>query len=74
MSQPIKFTNLLSCTEYNLKAELKLNDEQILDCKGEAIPPLVSSSFWTHPNKLFGPQLKEIGNGTNFITVNFTGT
>jgi hypothetical protein len=74
MSSPITFLNLLSCTQYNLKAELKWNDKQILDCKGEAVPPLVSSSFWTHPKKLFGPQLKEIGNGTDFITVNFTGT
>ncbi len=74
MNIPITFLNLLSCTQYNLKAELKRNDEQILGCKGEAIPPLDSSSFWTHPKKLFRPQLEEIGNGTDFITVNFTGT
>jgi hypothetical protein len=68
------FKNLLSCTQYNLKAELKCNDQQILNCEGEAIPPLNSSSFWTRPNKLFGPQLEKIWTGTDFITVNFTGT
>jgi hypothetical protein len=74
MNIPITVRNLLSCTQYNLKAELKWNDKQILDCEGKAIPPLDSSPFWTLPNKLFRPQLEEIGNGTDFITVNFTGT
>jgi hypothetical protein len=74
MNIPIPFPNLLSCTQYNLKAELKWNDKQILDCEGKAIPPLNSSSFWTQPNKLFMPQLEEIGTGTDFIKVNFTGT
>ncbi len=74
MNIPIAFHNLLSCNQYNLKAELKRNDKPIQDCTGEAIPPLDSSSFWTHPNKLFRPQLEEIGNGTDFITFNITGT
>ncbi len=74
MNIPITFPNLLSCTQYNLKAELKQNDEQILGCKGEAIPPLVSSSFWTHPIKSHRPQVEEIEIGTDFIKVNFTGT
>ena len=73
MNTPITFPNLLSCTQYNLKAELKWNDQQILACEGKAIPPLNSSSFWTQPNKLLTPELEEIGNGTDFITVNFTG-
>ncbi len=74
MNMPITFPNILSCNQYNLKAELKRNNKTILDCEEKAIPPLVSSSFLTQPNKLFMPQLEEIGNGTDFITVNFTGT
>ncbi len=74
MSQPITFTNLLSCTEYNFKAELKWNDKHIPDCEGNVIPALDSSPFWTHPNKSFKPQLEEIEAGTDFITLNFTGT
>jgi hypothetical protein len=74
MNIPITFPNLLSCTQYNLKAELKWNDEQILDCEGEAIPALESASFWTHPSKFHRPQLEEIETGTDFITLNFTGT
>ncbi len=71
---PITFPKISSCNQYNLKAELKRNDKPILDCEEKAIPQLKSSSFWTQPNKLFIPQLQEKGNGTNFITVNFTGT
>jgi hypothetical protein len=71
---PFTFTNLSSCTQYNLKAELRWNDTQILDCEGKAIPPLYSSPFWTHPKKLYTLQLEEIEAGTDFITVNFTGT
>ncbi len=74
MNTPITFHNLLSCTQYNLKAELKWKDKQILGCEGKAIPPLDSSSFWTHPNKSIEPQLKEIETGTYFSTFNFTGT
>jgi hypothetical protein len=71
---PITFPNLLSCTQYNLKAELNWNETQILDCVGKEIPSLESTPFWTHPNKLYKPQLEEIETGTDFITVNFTGT
>jgi hypothetical protein len=70
---PIAFTNLESCTQYNLKAELKWKDTQIIDCEGNALPPLGNTSFFTHPKKSPKLQLEEIETGTDFIRVNFTG-
>ncbi len=71
---PFTFNNLSSCTQYNLKAELRWNDKQILECEGNAIPLLESQLFWTHPNKSIKPQLNEIETGTYFSTFDFTGT
>jgi hypothetical protein len=46
----------------------------VLDCESKAIPALKSQLFWTLPNKSITPLLKEIQTGTDFSTLNITGT
>jgi hypothetical protein len=56
----LELGNLVSCTQYKAKVELKFNNEPVHDSFGQPIPNITTPEFWTQPDTSILPDLRLI--------------